>query len=88
MTDIKHTNAALIAAAPDLLDALVGAEAEMRRLGHVVRYLDDNGEHFEGSWTNDGEYMPLNPAWENAVAAIAKAKKKNEQKGKHHENTG
>jgi hypothetical protein len=63
LIDIDSPDARLIAAAPDLLDALktlIGIDA--------VRFADDKGPPGEGWQSNE-----LVTAWGNAEAAIAKA---------------
>jgi hypothetical protein len=66
----QHANRQLIAAAPDLLAALRGAQRLILDMGKIIRGLDDNHEWLE-FWTNDGDYICSDDRYEAITAAIA-----------------
>lgn len=40
-----------------LMHALAEARLMLLQMGHVIRYLDEDNEHYE-LWSNDGAYVP------------------------------
>ena len=67
-----EANAALIAAAPELLAALKDAPRLILDMGRIIRGLDDDHEWLE-FWTQDGSYLCCDSRFDAIDAAIAKA---------------
>jgi len=65
-------NRHLLAAAPELRDALELAKRLIRDMGRIIRALDDNHEWLE-FWTNDGDYLCCEGRYECITAALATA---------------
>ena len=70
LLDEAWSNARMMAAAPDLLEALKSSIEMMLEMGRVIRHLDE-GEHSE-FWTQDEGYI-MDSRFNQARAAIEKA---------------